>query len=428
LVKCLSLVLSLAIVVPDAADRPRIERLQHWLAAVERHEPGTADDPAVEVGSWSRTELQTLGVDLASLAQLMRSPNTNVFFLGSNDRRPRRPILYTRTELERLRGLARAAARHDDENFVMKRGALLHADIAMLVPGKSEPLDNRPPSGSQRFMMLSTDGRQLSVEHTAVHWELARTLLDNVMPDPSRDAMVRLWYRATAAYLESRVQLDLVPLFDRARQLFPDDADLLFYGGCLHETFAAPRIQVAVQTAVLPPGMWPDVVSEHAELRQAETFFKRALDIEPGMAEARIRLGRVLALQGRHADAARELRRALEATSDSLLLYYAELFLGGEEEALDHRDAARASYEHAAALYPRAQSPHLALSQLARRFGDRAGALRAIQQVLRPPADESDRDDPWWTYHTAQGRNADDLLAALRKPFLSRSDHSRDDR
>jgi tetratricopeptide (TPR) repeat protein len=159
------------------------------------------------------------------------------------------------------------------------------------------------------------------------------------------------------------------------------------------------------------------VESERGELRQAEGYFRRALEIAPDHVEARLRLGRVLGLVGRHDDAARELRRALPSAGEDVLRYYGELFLGAEEEALKQYDAAFDAYRRAAALYPTAQSPWLALSSLGRRRGDRAAALRALQQLFDLPSDRLERDDPWWTYHVAQARNADRLLEALRQPF-----------
>jgi hypothetical protein len=68
-------------------------------------------------------------------------------------------------------------------------------------------------------------------------------------------------------------------------------------------------------------------------------------------------------------------------------------------------------------LYPTAQSPLLALSSLARRRGDRAGVLGALQQLFALPANKRDRDDPWWTYHVEQARHADELLEQLCRPF-----------
>jgi hypothetical protein len=52
------------------------------------------------------------------------------------------------------------------------------------------------------------------------------------------------------------------------------------------------------------------------------------------------------------------------------------------------------------------------------RRGDRPAALAEIRHVfeLRGPPDQ--REDPWWTYYTAQGRNTAALLEQLWRPFL----------
>lgn len=400
---------------PLSGRGPGLERLQKWLAVVERREPGTVDDLAIEVRSWRRTELEDLWIDMTAVLKLMRDPKATVFFLQSDGKRVPRQVFYSRPELERLSALASHALEHGDENYILKRGALLHTDIAMQLAAEDGPPVGRPDGGLQMLMRLA-DGRQLGFEDAAGHWELARTLLDAVTPDPSSDEMVRLWYRATAAHLQRQEQFDTAH-FERALKLFPADADIVFLSGCLHETFATPGLQRVVQSA--PRGVTFAVGSERTELRQAETFFRRALEINPALTEARVRLGRVLGLLGRHADAASALRPAVSTIHDSQLLYYAELFLGGAAEALGDRDQARASYEHAAALYPRAQSPRMALSQLAKRSGDGTAALSAIQQVLRLPANEGERDDPWWTYHVVQGRAADTLLAEVHRVFLA---------
>jgi tetratricopeptide (TPR) repeat protein len=132
-----------------------------------------------------------------------------------------------------------------------------------------------------------------------------------------------------------------------------------------------------------------------------------------------MRFGRVLGALGKYAEAVAELRRAAVGLTDTQLLYDASQFVGAEEEALGNRAAARLAYEQAAALFPRAQSPLLALSQLARRDGDRAGALRAIERLFAlQQLARTEQEDPWWSYFTVQARHADDLLDALRQPFL----------
>jgi tetratricopeptide (TPR) repeat protein len=122
-----------------------------------------------------------------------------------------------------------------------------------------------------------------------------------------------------------------------------------------------------------------------------------------------VRLGRVLTLQARYADALIELRQ-LDAAAPQILRYYAALFTGDAAEALGRRDDARAAYGQAATLYPQAQAPRFALSQLALRDGDNPGAVKVLEDVLSMASKSAADNDPFWTYHRASGRNADALL------------------
>ena len=103
---------------------------------------------------------------------------------------------------------------------------------------------------------------------------------------------------------------------------------------------------------------------------------------------------------GRHDEAAAELRKALGAGLPRESQYYAELFVGREEQALGRSEAARESFERASELYPLAQSPRLALSHLARQSGDRTRALQALRYVSELPANALRREDPWWDYYS----------------------------
>jgi tetratricopeptide (TPR) repeat protein len=440
----------------------RIQRLKQWMNAVDRHEPGAHDAAVMDVGTWSNAELQGLWVDVYALAQLTRNLGANRFLLRAEGQRGDTEIRYTAWQIRQMRVFACAAAgilpRPDcaqlynaasgadddlvrlsahaaaerstsgDDNYLMRRAALLHADVAMLEPrGVVESFANRPVGppaiGPQTWRIDISDGRGLDVGLSALHWDIARLALDQVRPGasakpaPARDAMVRAWYRATAAWMQYREDHDTQHL-DRARAIFPDDPDILFLSGCQRESYAAPSIQAATRTVTLPPGLTVGVGSDRAELRLAEGFFKRALAKQPDMGETHLRLGRVLGLEGRHADAAAEIRQAMSLLGETPLRYYGELFLGAEEEALGRVDAARDAFDRAAALFPSAQSPLIALSELAKRRGDRAGALAAIQRLFAlPPAGREGRDDPWWSYHTAQARDADALLDALQRPF-----------
>ena len=404
---------------------PRIDRVERWLNAVVQHEPGEADDAVAEVGSWSSPRMRMLWIDVNVLVQLMRNPRLTSFSITSNGPRPT-AIRYTPNQLTRLRALAERARLAGDRNIVLRRGALLHTDVAIENPSKLEPFEG-PAAGPSRIRINIADGQSTDVGNVAVHWELARMLLDFIeapgtdRPSPARDDMVRAWYRATVAWMELRENHEIDQV-DRAHDLFPDDPDILFLTASMHETFASPHIQSAVRSAVVPTGFSFGLASDRGELRKAEGLFRRAVAARPMFAEAHLRLGRVLTMLGQPAPAAAELRTAIGSTDDVLLLYYGHLFLGAAEEALRHFDDARAAYERAAELYPAAQSPLLALSELARRQGDRRGALAAMDRVFALPRTDSEHDDPWWAYHIAQGRDADALLREVWKPFRRKTD------
>ena len=448
----------------QAPDKPvsqaRVDRLERWLKAAARHEPGEIDAELQEISSWSQESLRELWVDAGVLAQLTRTKHIGGrFYIRNEGEKESTEVRYAPpqakrmsvlscaadggafydvrckklgalddldSELRQIAFLANAAYGRGDPNYALRRGALLHADVAMLASSSimSAPYEAKPSSGPQSLRMEISDGQELGIHQWAVHWQIARTLLDYVVPKgydraaPEHDPMVRAWYRATAAWMqlsEDHVEDHLM----RALKIFPDDPDLLFLAGSQRETFAGAAIQAAVRSAVLPSGVTMSVYSPQTELREAERFFRRVLQVKPDHAEARLRFGRVLGTLGKHAEAAIELRRAASGLTDEEQLYFAELFLGAEEEALGNREPARLTYERAAARCPRAQSPLIALSQLAWRTGDRNAALKAMDRVFALAGEERrDQDDPWWDYYVVQARNADDLLAALREPYL----------
>jgi tetratricopeptide (TPR) repeat protein len=106
----------------------------------------------------------------------------------------------------------------------------------------------------------------------------------------------------------------------------------------------------------------------------------------------------VLGLRGRHDQAAAELRRALSSLTDPRQRYYAELFLGAEEQALGRMSEAKGALDRAIILFPNAQAPYLALGQLAWQSADRAGAQVAFEHLAALPGVLADREDPWWSY------------------------------
>jgi tetratricopeptide (TPR) repeat protein len=389
------------------------------VRSVERHEPARADVEAATIAVWSRDDLRTTVETLRSLRDaLQRAVRADDAREDRQDIRTRGGHRLSALQAQTLLGLTADEAQRGDINRLLKRGAMLHADIAMLaregLVRAAEPSVPGTPPGRGPIQVF--DGRAGGADHADRHWEMARALLESVTPEPGRDEWVYRWYRAAAARMRRDSLLaSSAPLLERARQLFPKDAAFPFYGGCLHEIHASPAIQ-AVYEATAPSQRSraaPSLSGPH--WNQAVRLFSEALELQPSWPEARLRLGRVLGLLGRHKEAAATLRRALDETDDLPLVYWGSLFLGAEEQSLGRDAEARASFERARALRPGAQAPRLALSQLARRAGDRSQALAELRAVLTLPPDEVSRYDPLWDYHVSRGSEADILFAELRR-------------
>jgi tetratricopeptide (TPR) repeat protein len=404
------------------------ERFQEWSRLVWTHTPGELDEAARAVAAWPPADLLAVRTDLWAAVKLIAGgakrgavaqytidgdwlPSTQ---MANPTARPRAirsadlPDLLSLAGDRPMRELDAAAVTR-----FMKRAALLHTDIAVLFPAANElaaPRRNRQPASSA---LRIVDGEDKGWQPNPVHWDFGRTALDGVRPNPATDRFVSAWYLATSAYQGLRREYGFLRLqLERGRALFTKDALLLLYSGVMHEAHAAPLVQTALQS-LSSHAFRPTVNSTADELKLAEGFFRRALDLDPGMTIARLHLGRVLGLQGRHKEAAGELRRAQSSLTDARQRYFAELFLGAEEQALGRAAEAIAAFQRARLLFPNAQSPYLALSQLAWQAADRTGAQLALESLAGLPAAPADREDPWWTYDVSAMHDLEVLISKL---------------
>jgi Flp pilus assembly protein TadD len=397
--------------------RDSVALLGAWADAVRDHVPGQFDAPASMAARWSIQQLADLEIELNNLLVLMDDPNAKAF--TAEDRQFRSSdVLYSYGELDRLRRLAVALGGRDPLNRdrdpaegprvaaarvrLIKRSAILHTDVARLA--ERQPDANAVGSNvSDRGVVHFYDGELLGVDRSGDHWEFARRLLDRVRPAQTRDPDVLQWYRSTLGWMLGALQLQW-PQFQRAQELYPDDPELLYLRGYLHETLASPRVQNVAQ-AIAASGRSARVRAARAELRDAESYFRRALTANPQLADARLRLGRVQALLGNDAAAIRELQAALTATNDPVRRYYANLFLGSALESLGRGGEAREAYTRAAGYFPNADAPRFALSHLAVQSANATDAYAWLEVSLRREGG-SDQDDPWWTYPSDIRRTA----------------------
>lgn len=414
---------------PSRTDR--IELLGTWLLAVAEHQPGVLDPAARRVLAWSAADLAQLREHYPSVISLIRQPDISQFFRSLSTSVRVRQIMYSTNELNRLRELARLHGMvepadlcpGDDPsrrpalnaaNRLLKRIAAFHLDLSV-AETRMDP-QGRPDDRSSVVFRFD-DGRPQSLGIGTGHWELGRDALDRVSqpcslrPEPAKDPWIRDWYAASLLHQIARSRFEVTHLV-RALEIFRDDPELLFLGGVVHEALASPRIQVPLASGNAPRERLR-VASSSAELDDAEDLLRRALRRGFEGAETHLRLGNVLGLRGKHKEALPELERAVAMSGeDRVLAYYARMLHGRELEASGDRRAARVAYEQAARLFARAQAPRLALAQLLRAAGDGTSAATTLEALLAR-TDESEADDPWWTYHLSGGRSADRRFRAL---------------
>ncbi len=421
---------------PDYSDPGYwLSMIEEWRKAVEQHRPGEADAAAVEVGKWPIFELE---FSIALFKNLIKQPLYESAY----------PPKGLAVSPQGCRSLAYylGLKKEKDKNYWLKRGALLHADIALLqlekgsadtYPSqvfyiqnliKSSKKDEAKTCWSIRLLTATVldlkdkgdrevawiqDGRPV-YENTGRHMEFGRSLLDSVTPKPSWDEMVKEWYIATSAYGLSRGRPGYIEnhLKD-AVNLFRSDPTILLYAGALHETYASPRYQNALSLGGIKYSHGP----QKNELELARSYFNKAVKVNPNLAEARLRLGHVSGLLGYHDEAVSELQKATTAITDPQLQYYAALFLGNELAAIGRITDARNQFELAASLFPAAQSPLFALSELAHSSGDMQNASIALERAFAVAANGRRGSDPRWKYDLVPDDQAAALLLRMRRSF-----------
>ena len=149
----------------------------------------------------------------------------------------------------------------------------------------------------------------------------------------------------------------------------------------------------------------------------ATRLFRRALEVDSSLDEARVRLARLLEVDGHDADAVAELEvvfQGAKSDRDPITTFYGHLFAARADAALHRTEAAVEQASQALALFPTAQSALLARSLMALQTSDSGGALAVIDQLKEPSASSPQGVDPWLQYDLGPGRDADRLLAAMR--------------
>ena len=158
---------------PRAAGAPAgLGRLLGWLEAVHSHTPGCGDAAAMSVAAWSPVELIALLRDVRELVTFLnRADGERQEFGGRGSAQRGQAVFvaydrrFTLDELQRDFSNGRPLR----ANEMLRRGAILHADIGMFVPGDLG-----------RFPLVE-DGNPRGWRGGSSHWEVGRQLLDSTL-------------------------------------------------------------------------------------------------------------------------------------------------------------------------------------------------------------------------------------------------------
>ena len=166
-----------------------------------------------------------------------------------------------------------------------------------------------------------------------------------------------------------RAEGDHIVVGDGARKWSAEDGQVLFDFGT-----AELARRIAPLARKTPDSRGCDL--EEADPAAARAAYERALELEPGHAEALVNLGRVLHESGETARATELYRRALETRPEDST---AAFNLGVALEDLGRRSEAIAAYCHAIATDPSCADAHYNLSRLYEHLGQGAPALRHLR-------------------------------------------------
>jgi tetratricopeptide (TPR) repeat protein len=241
----------------------------------------------------------------------------------------------------------------------------------------------------------------------SLHLAMGQRVVDNLdVPE-----FVRRWYSlAGSIYLSNMDPGAANAIIDRGLRLFKDDARLQMLAGEVEELrghIADGNLHDRETVRLTPPG-------GRRSLLFAESSYRRAVELDPTLDEARLRLGRVVFLRNDPKAARAELERVARDTAIPRLRYLAHLFLGAVSEYQNDLATARVEYRQALVAGPECQTPYVALTFVEAALGhtDVARDLIAHYAALSTEA----AADPWWFYQN--GGVDEESLVSLRQQVL----------
>lgn len=404
-----------------------VEALRRWVDAVNDHTPGETDAAAKLVAGMSYSARVHLNTSNTLFIRVLRGDS-----------------VVTRSPLdEAVTRLARTVKSTPGASTFLKRAAVLHADVVVFAQQLPMPPNDAPtppprrerlePSSDLRrlyrgeavpplllneLITLTKDGEVIGNGRADWNLPFARSLLDmllNLTEDSqAAAAFVAAWYHAVSAFLFFNGQYgDATAHLAHAARVLPGDPHVHFDAGTYAEALGLPIYQVVLDDPAyaLPAGFRSGIPTGSMINGEAERSYRRALALDPGYVEARVRLARLLDVRGQHQEASEEITKALAANPKDVLGYYAHLVAGRIASAGGRFEDALRHYRTASGMHPFAQSALLGASHAALMLANAREALVPVEEI--GGRDERSTADPWWDYELGAGRDVNELLAGL---------------
>jgi tetratricopeptide (TPR) repeat protein len=238
-----------------------------------------------------------------------------------------------------------------------------------------------------------------------LQWSYAQRLAELHPSTREQAEFLRAWYQSFGLFCLGSYGVDnATVVLERGVARFPDDERLGLALGTVYEArgmFWRGRV----------PSLEPNLSSEaRRELQRAESLYRDVLVRDPSHGEARLRLGRCLAIREGGETALPELRRVESGTEDARLLYLSRLFAGELLRREGRLPEAHRELSRAVEAWPAGQAAALSLAELLHTMGDRSEAASVLQAAIAGP----ESADPFRTYSFGDRAEHKRLLEATR--------------
>jgi tetratricopeptide (TPR) repeat protein len=293
--------------------------------------------------------------------------------------------------------------------------AMLHTEYVLF---GENPMDAVFQIGmAHRALTIS---RSLVEPSSAGHVQMS--LVEGVEIRRAREFLPHWYALAVSALLWHYADQNALSLIDEGLKLFPGDRDLLFWRGRVLQFHAvwvgtsATDPTPAVRTMYKRDPHGFDRLTNARVWGPVEEAYRRVIQLDPDNAAVHLHLGYALHSQRRYADAKTEYEFARDRSTDSFVVYVADLLLARLEEDQNNLKDAVPHYERAIAKMPGAQSAYVGLGSVEVRLGD-AQRTRELAEQLAAIPEQQRVHDPWWAFRTTRvpGDDLQWLRAAVRQ-------------